>query len=81
LVEAAINGANPRVGYGDLKNLRKLSQGIKDAIKTGEYIANKTDLDLIIKSIDMNRNWPNNDETFRILESIVAAVDKAQPVE
>jgi hypothetical protein len=77
---AAIGGANPKCSYDQLKNFRRVSTALQKASEKGEFIGNKTDLEIIKQSIRGNQNWPNTDEMFAILEQIIAKIDAAVEV-
>jgi len=81
LTSAAINGGNPKCGFHALKGFRQAVRLVDKAVATGELIANKTDLQVIKNSIDANPHWPNTDEMFDVLASIIDAVEKAEIVE
>ena len=78
LAAAAINGANAKCGFQALKGFRKTVKGLDRAVEKGEYVANKTDIDIIKQSINGNPNWPNADEMFDVLESIMVALESAE---
>jgi len=80
LCDASIGGANPKVSYDQGKTFRKISKDLAAAEAKGEYIANKTDLDIIKNSLKGNPNWPNTDEMFEILEQIMGKLDNAENI-
>jgi len=71
ICKAAINNANPKVSHQQLQAFRKVTDDVDRATSNGEFIGNKTDLDIIKNSIQGNRNWPNNEETLIILDQVV----------
>jgi hypothetical protein len=77
LVEVAVKGANPNASYDQLKGFRNTVKDITKAGKVGEYIANKTSIDLIKSSIRGNKGWPNSDEMCNILDDMMAKLDGA----
>ena len=77
LCEVAIKGANPNVSFDQLKGLRKVSADLINAEKVGEFIGNKTEIDIIKNSIRGHRGWPNSDDMFAVLEKIIANLDGA----
>jgi hypothetical protein len=81
LSAAAINGANAKCGFQALKGFRKTIKDLSNAVAKGEWIANKTDIDVIKHSINGNQNWPNADEIFDVLEAIMDRLEKAAVIE
>jgi len=76
----AINGANPKVSYDQLKSFRKIVADLNSAAKKGEFISNKTDMDIIKNSIRGNSGWPNQDEVIQVLDGIIAKLDGAKEI-
>ncbi len=81
LCGAAINGANAKCGFQALKGFRKTIRNLELAIPKAEWIANKSDIDTVKHSINGNQNWPNADEIFDVLESIMDNLEKAAVIE
>ncbi len=77
IAQAAITGANPRCGYDAMKGFTSISDALVVAQETGEYTANKTDLDVIKNSIKGNQNWPNNPEVAGILGQMMEKLENA----
>lgn len=80
MVDAAISGANPQVNYDQLKGFRKLSKELNTAVDKGQFICNKTDIDIMKNSVRGNRGWPNTAELFLCLEMIMEKLDNAKLV-
>ncbi len=80
LASAAINGANPKCGYHELKGFRKVIRLLESGLSNGTLVGNKTDFDVIKHSINGNRGWPNSDEMFDVLEAIVTAIEQAAEI-
>lgn len=80
VVDGAIKGANQRVSFDQLKGLRKVAKTTADAVKVGNFIANKTEIDIIKNSIRGNQNWPNTDPMFDVLEKILDKLDNAENI-
>jgi len=78
--EGGINGANPKVSYDQGKTFRKIVENLKGAIEKSEFIANKTEIDIIKNSIRGNRNWPNTTEMFNVLDRIMEKLDNATEI-
>ena len=74
----AINGANPKCSHGQLKSFRKIIDDMNKAAAKGEFIGNKTDLDIIKNSIRGNPGWPNQDEILGVLDAIIDKIDTAE---
>ena len=81
LAAAAINGANKTCGFQALKGFRKTIKSIGGGVSKGEWISNKTDIDLVKHSINGNQNWPNADEIFVVLEVIMDRLENAAIIE
>jgi hypothetical protein len=78
ICSAAISNANPKCSYDQLKGFRKVGKLMKDNIKAGEFVANKTEIDVIKNAIKGNPSWPNQEELENILDSILANLDGAE---
>jgi hypothetical protein len=78
LCDVAIQGAYPKVSYGELKTHRRIIKALNEAKK--EYIANKSDIEVIKTAIQKNKNWPNSDEMFDILDQIMAKLHGAEEI-
>ena len=76
----AINGANPRCSYQQLKNFRRIVSDLNKAAVNGEYISNKTDMEIIKNSIKGNKAWPNQDEILNVVDSVIAKIDLAEEI-
>lgn len=74
---ASISGANPKCSFDQLKNFRRVSDALKKASEKGEFIGNKTDIDIIKNSIRGNPHWPNSDEVYLVLDQIITRLDQA----
>jgi hypothetical protein len=74
----AIQGANPKVSFDQLKAHRGIIKTLQQA-KNG-FTANKTDIDILKNSVRNNRNWPNSDEMFDILDQIMEKLIHAEEV-
>lgn len=81
IVAGALQGANQRVSYDQLKGFRKVGKTVKDAVVKGEFITNKTEIDMIKNSIRGNSGWPNTDEMFNVLERVMDKLDKAELID
>lgn len=78
LCGAAINGANAKCGFQALKGFRKIIRSLELAVAKAEWIANKSDINTLIHSINGNQNWPNANEIFDVLEAIMDNLEKAE---
>ncbi len=76
----AINGANKKCSHDQLKSFRKTVADLNSAAEKGEFIANKTILDIIKQSIKGNPGWPNEDEILEVLDAIIAKIDEAAEI-
>ena len=72
----AINGANPKCSYDQLKGFQKTKTAVNDAASQGELIANKTTLDVIKNSLRGNQ-WPNQEEIECVLDSMFEKLNGA----
>jgi len=73
----AIGGSFPRGSFEQLKNYDRIVKNIDLAVKSGELIANKTDIDIIKDAVNKNPNWPNNTEFFKVLTGMMVLLDGA----
>lgn len=73
----AINGANKKCSHDQLISFRKTVADLNFAAEKGEFIANKTIMDIIKQSIKGNTGWPNEDEILEVLDAILAKIDGA----
>jgi hypothetical protein len=80
LVDVAIQGANPKVSFAELQGFRRVIKDLKNCEETGEYTGNKTDIDIIKNAVRNNRNWPNSDEMFDILDQIIKKLNEAPEI-
>ena len=79
ICSAAINGANGKVSYEQLKGFRKVQKMLDEAAANGGILfANKTELDVIKHSIRGNTNWPNTDEILAVLDEILKKIEDAE---
>jgi hypothetical protein len=76
----AINGANPKCSYDQLKGFQKTKKDVNDAAAKGEFIANKTTIDVIKNSLRGNQ-WPNQEEIEVVLDSMFSKFDGAAIVD
>lgn len=77
----AINGANPKCSYGQLKTFQKIKDDLNKAAAKGEFISNKTDMDIIKNSINGNQGWPNQEEIKGVLDQIMTNLDGASIID
>jgi hypothetical protein len=76
----AINGANPKCSYDQLKGFQKTKKEVNDAAEKGELFANKTTIDVIKNSLKGNQ-WPNQDEIESVLDSMFEKLNGASVVD
>ena len=75
--KAAMEGANQRVSYDELKGFRSVAQKIQNAVEAGLILLNKSELDTIKHSIKGNK-WPNNYQCLMCLELMLKQIEDAK---
>jgi hypothetical protein len=76
----AINGANPKCSYDQLKGFQKTKKELNDAQEKGEWVANKTSIDVVKNSLRGNQ-WPNQDEIEGVLDQMFEKLNGAAIVD
>jgi len=72
----AINGANPKCSYDQLKGFQKTKKELNDAEAKGEWFANKSSIDVVKNSLRGNQ-WPNQDEIEGVLDQMLEKLNGA----
>jgi hypothetical protein len=78
VVGFAINGANPKCSYDQLKSFQRVKAALDGAAVSGVYSANKTDIDIMRGSIRGNQTWPNDGNILAVLDAIMEKIDGAK---
>lgn len=79
IVNVAIQGANQKVSYDQLKGFRKTVEKVNEGVEKGSLEVNKTEIDLIVGSIKGNQ-WSNNGEIEGVLDSILENFKNAEEI-